>query len=350
MFIAGSGVRAIVPEVPGRHFSEGKQMKATRMAVGVLAGVGLAVAMTAQAQTALRIGWTNAIDSHYGVAATTFNDEIVKRTNGRYKLQYFPMGALGGEREMLEAVQLGTQEMIITSTGPTGNFVADTRIVDIPYLFRDYEHARKVLDGPIGQEILTKFPAKGMVAISWLENGFRHITNSKRAIKGPEDVKGLKIRTMENKVHMDAFKAMGALPTPMSMNEVFTACQTGTIDGQENPIPVILSNKLYTVQKYLTLDGHVYSPALLIISKSIWDKMSAEDKASFQEAAKIALVANRKKVNSDEVDGMDIMRKEGVEIIEKVDNAAFQKAVASAYEGYKKEFGEANIQKIMDVK
>ena len=323
-------------------------MKATRIAVGLLMGLGLS--MTVQAQTALKIGWTNAIDSHYGIMATTFNDEIAKRTDGRYKLQTFPMGALGGEREMLEAVQLGTQDMIITSTGPTGNFVSETRIVDIPFLFRDYDHARKVLDGEIGQEILTKFPAKGLVAITWMENGFRHITNNKRPIKTPEDVKGLKIRTMENKVHMKAFEAMGALPTPMNMNEVFTSCQTGTIDGQENPVPVILSNKLYTVQKYLTLNGHVYSPALLIINKGLWDGLSAADKTAFQEAAKIALVANRKKVNSDEENGLDIMRKEGMEIIEKVDNAAFQKAVASAYADFNKEFGEANIKRIMDVK
>jgi tripartite ATP-independent transporter DctP family solute receptor len=316
---------------------------------GVVMGLGLGIA-AAQAQTVFKIGWTNTIDSHYGVGVTTFGDEIFKRTNGRYKLQYFPSGALGGEREMLEAVQLGTQDMIITSTGPVGNFVPETRIVDIPYLFRDYDHARKVLDGPIGQEILTKFPAKGLVAISWMENGFRHITNSKRAVKSPDDVKGLKIRTMENKVHMEAFKAMGALPTPMNMNEVFTALQTGTVDGQENPIPVILANKLYTVQKYLTLDSHVYSPAILIINKGLWDKISDADKAAFKEAAKIALVANRKKVNDDEANGLDVMRKAGTEIVTSVDNAAFQKAVASAYAGFNKEFGEANIKRIVDVK
>lgn len=324
-------------------------MKATRLMAGVVMGLGLGIA-AAQAQTVFKIGWTNTIDSHYGVGVTTFGDEIFKRTNGRYKLQYFPSGALGGEREMLEAVQLGTQDMIITSTGPVGNFVPETRIVDIPYLFRDYDHARKVLDGPIGQEILTKFPAKGLVAISWMENGFRHITNSKRAVKSPDDVKGLKIRTMENKVHMEAFKAMGALPTPMNMNEVFTALQTGTVDGQENPIPVILANKLYTVQKYLTLDSHVYSPAILIINKGLWDKISDADKAAFKEAAKIALVANRKKVNDDEANGLDVMRKAGTEIVTSVDNAAFQKAVASAYAGFNKEFGEANIKRIVDVK
>ena len=325
-------------------------MKVTRLAASVLTVLGLSISFAAPAQTVLKIGWTNTIDSHYGIGVTTFNDEIVKRTNGRYKLQYFPAGALGGEREVLEAVQLGTQEMIITSTGPVGNFVPETRIVDIPFLFRDYDHARKVLDGPIGQELLTKFPAKGMVALTWMENGFRHVTNSKRSIKTPEDLKGLKIRTMENRVHMEAFKALGALPTPMNMNEVFTALQTGTVDGQENPVPVILHNKLYTVQKYMTLTSHVYSPAILIINADVWKKISDADKAAFMEAAKIGLVANRAKVNKDEAEGLDVMRKAGTEIIEKVDNAAFQKAVASAYVGFNKEFGEANIKKIMDVR
>ena len=310
---------------------------------------GLGVAMAANAQTVLKVGWTNTVESHYGVALTTFNDEIIKRTNGRYKLQLFPSGALGGEREMLEAVQLGTQDMVMTSTGPVGNFVPETRIVDIPFLFRDYDHARKVLDGPIGQDILTKFPAKGLVAISWMENGFRHVSNNKKQVKVPEDLKGMKIRTMENKVHMEAFKAMGSLPTPMNMNELFTALQTGTVDGQENPVPVILASKLYTVQKYVALTGHVYSPALLIVSTSLWGKLSDADKAAFKESAKAAQVANRKKVMDDDANGIEFMRKAGVEVLTQVDKSQFQKAVASAYTVYNKEFGEANIKKIMDV-
>jgi len=324
-------------------------MKVSKLAAMMIAVLGLGVSFASHAQTVLKIGWTNTIDSHYGMGVTTFGDEVFKRTNGRYKLQYFPAGALGGEREMLEAVQLGTEDMVITSTGPVGNFVAETRILDIPFLFRDYDHARKVLDGPIGQEILAKFPAKGLVAISWMENGFRHVTNSKKAINTPADLAGLKIRTMENKVHMEAFKALGALPTPMNMNEVFTALQTGTVDGQENPIPVILANKLYTVQKYVSLTSHVYSPALLIINKGVWDKLSAADKTSFQEAAKIAVVVNRKKVNDDEANGIAIIEKAGT-LVNKVDTVPFQKAVASAYVTYNKEYGEANIKRIIDVK
>ena len=136
----------------------------------------------------------------------------------------------------------------------------------------------------------------------------------------------------------------------MAMQEVFTALQTGTVDGQENPVPVILSNKLYTVQKHFTMTGHVYSPALLIINPDVWKKVSDADKAAFKEAAKVAVAANRKKVNAMEAEGLDIMRKAGVEVVDKVDNAAFQKAVASAYATFNKEFGEANIKKILDVK
>ena len=325
-------------------------MKASRLATTLIVALGLGAVAAAQAQTALKIGYTATNDSHYGAAANTFGEELVKRTNGRYKLEQFPSSALGAEREMIEAVQLGTQDMVITSTGPVGNFVPETRIFDIPFLLRDYAHARSVLDGPVGQDALKKFPAKGLVALVWLENGFRHITNSKHPVNVPEDVKGLKVRTMENKVHMQAFKTLGALPTPMAMNELFTALQQGTVDGQENPVPVILSNKLYTVQKNMTLTSHVYSPALLLMSPNVWNKLTEADKKAFMEAAKAAVVANRKRVNDDENKGIATIKAAGVNVVEKVDVAKFQKAVAPAYDIYAKEFGAGNIKQIQDAK
>jgi len=324
-------------------------MKAKQFTAFLLMALGLGSAAV-QAQTVLKVGYTATNDSHYGVAANVFGEELAKRTNGRYKLQQFPSSALGGEREMIEAVQLGTQDLVITSTGPVGNFVAETRIFDIPFLFRDYAHARRVLDGPIGQEVLQKFPRKGLVGLVWLENGFRHITNSKHPVNGPEDIKGLKIRTMENKVHMEAFKTMGALPTPMAMNELFTALQQGTVDGQENPVPVILSNKLYTVQKNVSLTGHVYSPALLLVSPGVWNKLAEADKKAFQEAAKVAAAANRKRVNDDENNGIATIKAAGVNVVEKVDITRFQKAVTPAYAVYAKEFGAASIKQIQDTK
>ncbi|MGC4393808.1 MULTISPECIES: TRAP transporter substrate-binding protein [Hydrogenophaga] len=303
-----------------------------------------------QAQTVLKIGYATAVTSHYGVGSTTFCDEIEKGTQGRYKCQQFPNSALGGEREQIEAVQLGTQDLVNTSTGPLGNFVPEVKIVDIPFLFRDYDHARKVMDGPIGQDLSKKMEAKGLVNLAWTENGFRHMTNSKRAINQASDASGLKMRTMENKVHMDGYKTFGILPTPMPFPELFTALQQGTVDGQENPIPVILSSKFSQVQKHLSLTGHVYSPAALILSPAVWNKLSAADKQVFLEAGKKAAAAQRKKVNDDEANGIAQLEKDGMQVVKQVNGESFRKAVAPAYQQYAKEFGADKIAAIQAVK
>lgn len=323
-------------------------MKLSKLVTGLSLAVGFMAAATAQ--TTLKIGYATAQSSHYGVGSTAFCEEIEKGTQGRYKCQQFPSSALGGEREMIEAVQLGTLDLVNTSTGPVGNFVPEVKIVDIPFLFRDYDHARKVMDGPIGQDILTKFPSKGLVALGWTENGFRHMTNSKRAIVKPTDAAGLKMRTMENKVHMEGYRTFGILPTPMAFPEVFGALQQGTVDGQENPIPVILSSKFSQVQKHLSLTGHVYSPALIITSPRLMNKLSDADKKTFYEAAKKAAVAQRKKVNDDENNGIAQLEKEGMSVVKNVDGQSFREALKPAYAGYAKEFGAENIRRIQDIK
>jgi TRAP-type transport system periplasmic protein len=306
--------------------------------------------VSASAQTIIKVGYTPAANSHYGVGTQVLCDEIEKGTQGRYKCQIFPNGALGGEREMIEAVQLGTLDMVNTSTGPVGNFVPEVKIVDIPFLFRDYDHARHFLDAAPGQELLTKFPSKGLVALAWTENGFRHMTNSKRAIVKPEDAAGLKMRTMENKVHMDGYRAFGIQPTPMAFPEVFGALQQGTVDGQENPIPVILASKFSQVQKHLSLTGHVYSPALYLTSPRVMNKLSDADKKAFYEAAKKATVAQRKKVNEDEANGIAQLEKEGMSVVRKVDGQAFRDALRPVFAAYAKEFGADNIRKIQEFK
>ncbi len=315
----------------------------------VAALVAAAVAPAA-AQTVLKIGYTPVKDSHYGVGATVFCDGIAKGTNNRYTCQHFPSSALGGEREMIEAVQLGTQDLTNVSTGALGNFVPETKIVDIPFLFRDYDHARKVMDGPIGQDILKKMPAKGLIGLAWTENGFRHMTNNKRPINTAADAAGLKVRTMENKVHMEGYKSFGLLPTPMAFPELFSALQQGTVDGQENPIPVILSSKFAQVQKHLSLTGHVYSPAVLLVSARVWDKLSDADKKVFVDAAKTAAVAQRKRVNDDEANGIAQLRKDGMQVVEKVDGESFRKAVVPAYANFAKDFGADKIAAIQAVK
>ena len=323
-------------------------MKLSKLILGMTLGLGLMAA--ASAQTVLKIGYATTATSHYGVGSTAFCDDIEKGTQNRYKCLQFPSSALGGEREMIEAVQLGTLDLVNTSTGPVGNFVPEVKIVDIPFLFRDYDHARKVMDGPIGQDILAKFPSKGIIALGWTENGFRHMTNNKRDIVKPADAAGLKMRTMENKVHMDGYKTFGILPTPMAFPELFGALQQGTVDGQENPIPVILASKFSQVQKHLSLTGHVYSPALLLLSPKVWTKLSDADKKVFMEAAKKAGVAQRKKVNDDENSGIAQLEKDGMKVTKVVDGQAFRDALKPAYVAYAKEFGAENIKRIQDIK
>jgi len=315
-----------------------------------LAAALAAAAAGAQAQTILKIGYATSATSHYGVGSTVFCDEIEKGTQGRYKCQQFPNSALGGEREQIEAVQLGTQDLVNTSTGPLGNFVPEVRIVDIPFLFRDYDHARKVMDGPIGQDLSRLMAAKGLINLAWTENGFRHMTNSKRPITQASDADGLKMRTMENRVHMEGYKTFGILPTPMPFPELFTALQQGTVDGQENPIPVILSSKFSQVQKHLSLTGHVYSPAALIISPAVWNRLSAADKAIFTEAAKKGAAAQRKKVNDDEASGIAQLRAEGMQVVERVNGESFRRAVAPAYAAFAREFGADKIAAIQAVR
>ena len=315
------------------------------------AAVALAMpASSAVAQTTLKMNIAVAQNSHYGVAVDTFAREVETRTGGRYKIQNFYAGALGAERESVEGVQLGTLDLTLTSTGPIPNFVPEVAILDIPFLFRDYAQARAVLDGPIGQDMLQKFPPKGIVALAWAENGFRHMTNSKRPVNNPDDLKGLKMRTMENPIHIQAYKQFGILPTPMAFTEVYTALQQGTVDGQENPLSVITSAKLDQVQKNLTLTGHVYSPSLILMNKAQWDKLSAADKQAFLDAAKEAVKANRARVDDDEKKAVADLKSKGMLVVENVDKAKFQAVLTPVYADFGKRFGQENIDRIKNYK
>ncbi|HKH97252.1 MAG TPA: TRAP transporter substrate-binding protein [Beijerinckiaceae bacterium] len=318
-----------------------------RMVIAGLLALGVAAPAAAEE---LKFGYSLPATSHYGASATAMGEELAKRTNGKWTIKQFPANALGGEREMVEGLQIGTVDLVATSTGPVGNFVPDTLLTDIPFLFRDYAHADAVLDGPIGQQILDQFPKNGLVALAWGENGFRNLTNSKRPVRTPEDARGLKVRTMENQVHMTAFRTIGVLPTPMAFPELFTALQQGTVDGQENPIGVILGAKFPQVQKYLTISQHVYSPALILMSPAVWNKLSAEEKTAFKEAAKVGAQAMRRKAREDAQNGVDELRKQGMEVVTDVDRKAFEEALKPAFAEYAKKFGQAKIDAIRNYK
>jgi tripartite ATP-independent transporter DctP family solute receptor len=313
------------------------------LALGLAAGVmSAAVAQ----QITMRNSISVAQNSHQGEAIDTLAREVERRTNGRIKIQNFYSGSLGGERESIEAVQLGTQELATSSTGPVPNFVPEARILDVPFLFRDKAHARAVLDGPIGDELLSKFESKGFKALAWGENGVRHMTNSKRPVNGPDDLKGLKMRTMENPVHVAAYKSLGIVTTPMAFPEVFTALQQGTVDGQENPLSVIMAANFDQVQKHLTLTGHVYSPVVILMNKGVWDKLSAGDKQIFLDSAKEAVKANRARVDKDDANGVAELRRKGMNVIENVDKSRFIATMGPAMAEFEKQFGKANLDRI----
>jgi len=322
-----------------------KPFRFTSLSIALSAAAVFTVGPAA-AQTTMRINTVLPQNSQYGVAIDTFAREVERRTGGRYKIQTFYAASLGAERESVEAVQLGAQELTFSSTGPIPNFVPEVRILDVPFLFRDYAHARSVLDGQIGQGLLQKFESKGIKALAWGENGFRHMTTSKRAINGPDDLKGLKIRTMENPVHIQAYKAFGLNPTPMAFSELFTALQQGTVDGQENPLSVITASKFDQVQKHLTLTGHVYSPAVFLMNKSLFDKLSDADKQAFLSAAKEGVKANRARVDADEKSSVVDLRAKGMQVVAEIDKSKFQNALGATYAIFEQQLGKENLDNI----
>ena len=256
-----------------------------------LAMVGASAAMVAaEAKYAYKLGHSVSEKHPYHLGAVRFKEIVEKETKGDVTVSVFPNNQLGtGERDLLEGLQLGTVDFYVGSTGPMSGFEKKFMLFDFPFLFKSKRHVYGVLDGKIGAYVMGLLDKQGMKGLAWCENGFRHVTNSKRPIAVPADAKGLKLRTMENKVHMAIWKALGADPTPMAWGEIFTALQQGTVDGQENPIPVIYTSKIYEVQKHLSLTGHVFSPAMIIMSKAKFDALPKE----YQD---IVLKADRKSV------------------------------------------------------
>ncbi len=317
------------------------------LTLGLVAAAMLASA--AQAQQSVTIATTTTEDSHYGVGAEAFITKLEELSGGEWTGQQAPSGVLGGERDLIEGAQIGSVDMVITSTGPLGNFVPEVFVLDLPFLFRDYDHARKVLDGEIGDELLAKVDEQNLVGLAWTENGFRHVTNNVRPIKTPEDLAGLKLRTMENKVHMAAFEDMGAAPTPMAFPELFSALQQGVVDGEENPIVVINASKFYEVQKYLSLTGHVYSPAIMLASPALWDGLSDEEKGWFREAAKVGVAATRAKVTELEEQGVALLREEGMEVETDIVKEPFRVLAEKAYSVYTDEYGTEMVDRIKAV-
>ncbi len=306
--------------------------------------------ISAHAQTELQLGHPQPESSAFQAGAQAFAADFERRTGGRYKIIISPAGILGGERTLVAKAQNGNIDLVLTSTGPVGHFVPETLLTDIPFLFRDSAHAHKVLDGPIGQDILARFQVNKLVALAWGENGFRHLTNNRLPIRTPEDLQGLKIRTMENPVHITAFKVLGARPAPMSFTDLYAALQSEKIDGQENPLPTILSSGFGPIQKYLSLTGHVYSAALFIAAPATVNKLSEADRKALFDAAKSGAAAMRKRVAEIEATALDELKQQGMRVENEINKERFQAALSAAYADYAKRFGASTLERIRNQK
>ncbi len=293
----------------------------------------------------LRVGHTLTEDSHYGVGLAKLAELVKAKSGGSLDVQVFGNSKLGNERDLIEGISLGTIEMCLSSTGPIPNFSKSFMVFDLPFIVQDRGKFFPILDGETGQKMLDSLTVKGIKGLVFFENGFRHITNSKRAINTPKDLAGLKIRTMENPVHLETFRTLGANPSPMPFGELFTALQQKTMDGQENPLLIIKTSKFYEVQKHLALTGHFYSPAVLMVNEKLFKGFTPDQQKALLDGAKEARDFERNFIIESEKKIVDELKKAGMEVTTP-DKAVFQKATEAVYKKFEAEIGKELIDKI----
>jgi TRAP-type transport system periplasmic protein len=248
--------------------------------------------------------------------AEKFAEIVAAKSGGKIKINLFPGGVLGGDAPTVSALQGGTVEMTVLNSGILASQVKDFEIYDFPFMFANGKEADAVVDGPFGAKMHAKLADKGIVGLAYWELGFRNITNSKRAINKVEDLDGLKLRVIPNAINVDWVKAVGGNPTPMAFPEVYAALESKAIDGQENPLNVIVSNKFAEVQKFLVLSNHQYNPQSVIVSKKVWETLSADEKKILQDAAVEAGAFQRKTSREAAAGNLDILKKAGMTVTE----------------------------------
>ncbi len=234
-------------------------------------------------------------DSHPEYEGAVRFKELVEEQTDDFNVEVYHSGQIADDRAAVEMLQLGTLEITIPSTSPMVNFIPEYGVFDLPFTIPNEEVADQVLDGEFGDEMLDMLEDQGLVGLAWWENGFRNLTNDTRPVESVDDLNGLNVRTMENDIHMDAWSAMGANPTPMAFTELFTAMQQGTIDGQENPYPTIETSNYDEVQQYLSGTNHVYTPFVFLMDKELWDGFTEEQQTIIEEAALEAGEYNRER-------------------------------------------------------
>ncbi len=293
----------------------------------VLICAALLFCTPAPAAVEIKLGVVTKPGSAQNIAAEKFKELVEQQSNGEITVKIFHSNAIGNETEILQQIQMGTIQMGVITSGPFDTFDPIARVIDYPFLFKDNDQADQILDGPLGAEILKSLESSGFKGLCFSENGFRNLTNSKKAVKGPEDVKGLKIRVMDSALHQAIWKALGANPTPMPW-PIYTELEQGVIDGQENPLWVMEVYKFYEIQKYMTMTRHVYSAHIDVASLVWWKGLKPEVQDMIQKAMYEAAVFQRKDNRDRDADRLKMLGEKGMQVEENPDIAAFRAKVA----------------------
>ncbi|MFQ1049664.1 TRAP transporter substrate-binding protein [Avibacterium paragallinarum] len=301
----------------------------------------------ANAATTLRFGYEAPRSDTQHIAAKKFNELLKEKTNGELKLSLFPDSTLGNAQTMISAVRGGTIDLEMSGSPNFTGLEPKLNVIDIPFIFKDRQHVYKVLDGEIGQGLLKDLEAKGLKGLAFWDVGFRAFSNSKRPVTKPEDIKGLKVRTNQNPMYIQAFTLLGANPVPMPLSELYTALETRAVDAQEHPIGIFWSAKLYEVQKYLSQTNHGYTPLIVVMNKAKFDSLTPELQQAIVEAAKEAGQYQRDLNEKNEQDIIANLRKSGVEVIEKVDTAPFKAIIeADVRKSFIEKHGDTLVKEI----
>jgi tripartite ATP-independent transporter DctP family solute receptor len=321
-------------------------------AAAALVAAGLGTPAFAQSKMVLKATDVHPLGYPTVEAVVQMGKKLEAATNGRLSIQMFPSMQLGGEKEMIEQAQVGALQIARISVGPMGPIVPELNVFNLPFMFRDNAHMEKVIDGPIGEELMKKLsdhPTAGLIGIAWMNAGTRNVYNSKKPIKSVDDLKGLKIRMMGNPVFVDTMNSLGGNGVAMGFDQLINAMQTGVVDGAENNEPSYVSGQHYRYAKYYSKTGHLMIPEILVFSKKSWEALSKDDQALIMKLAKEAQMDERKLWYEKEKASLEDMKKAGVEMNDVADKKPFQAAVKPVWDKY----GAAHtalIQRIQDVK
>ena len=328
-------------------------MNLRKLAVASVAGLLATSAVAAQdiSERTIKVGIGLNEDHPQAMSVEKFGELVDQKSGGKIKVKLFPGGTLGNDVTMISALQGGTLEMTVPDTSTLVNIAGlePFGLINLPFVFNKGEQADALLDGPFGQKLLTKLPDKQLVGLAFWENGFRQVTNSRRAIEKAEDFAGLKLRVIQNPLFIETFSALGASAQPMPFPEVYTALETGVVDGQENPLATILASKFYEVQDYAVLSNHIYSVWALLMGKKFWDKLSPDEQKLIMEAAKEATAFERETIRAYGADALQKLESEGMEVtnLPEAEVVKLREMTQPVRDQFTQKFGPADAAEMM---